>query len=64
MPAPKHRGPGRPIERGWTRWPRHRDGSVIGPAPEDGMTEYQAKWVAAMKVREVENHRRRQAVWS
>jgi hypothetical protein len=61
----KHRRLVVAVTHDWTRWPRHRDDNTMaGPAASDGMEEYARKWVAAMKVREVELHRRRQAVWS
>jgi hypothetical protein len=55
MKPPKHRARVLAVTHGRTPWPKHRDDSN-GPAPVDGMTEYQAKWVAAMKVREREIH--------
>lgn len=61
MSAPKRRASVRRVERGWTRWPRHRDNSV-GPAPGDGLNEFAAQWAAALVIRATENHRRRQAV--
>ena len=60
MSAPKHRAPGPAVVHGWTTWPKHRDESA-GPAAADGMEEYQRKWVAAMKVRMVENRLRAMA---
>lgn len=61
MNAPKHRAHGAPVEHGWTRWPRHRDDRPLGPAAGDGMEEYAQKWVAAMKVRAIENRLRQMA---
>lgn len=60
MNAGKHRARGLATTHGRTQWPRHRD-SRYGPAPADGMTEYQEKWVAAMKLRAVENYQRQKA---
>lgn len=62
MSAPKHRRIQIvPVTHGWTRWAKHRS-DTRGPAAADGMEEYQRKWVAAMQLREIENHRRRMAV--
>lgn len=61
MSAGKHRAAGQPVERGWTRWPQHRDPAVAGPAAHDGMEEFARQWVVGMKLRERENHRRRMA---
>jgi len=62
--VPKHRRPGLPVERGWTRWPRHRDDTKAGPSANDGMEEFARQWIVGMKLREIANHRRRQAAWS
>jgi hypothetical protein len=59
----KHRRTGPAVEHGWTWWPRHRD-DTNGPAASNGFEEMQLKWVAAMKVREMEKRRREMAVWS
>lgn len=64
MSAPKHRARGVPVMRGWSSRPKHRDDTIAGPVSSDPMNEFAAQWVAAMKVREIENHRRRQAAWS
>lgn len=61
MNPAKHRAPVRAVEHGWTPWPRHR-ADCAGPAARDGFEEMQQKWVAAMKVREIERHRR-QIAW-
>lgn len=60
MNAAKHRSPGPAVEHGWTVWPRHRS-VTAEPAAGDGFEEMQRKWVAAMKVREIERHRRQMA---
>jgi hypothetical protein len=60
----RHRRPGPAVTHGWTTWPRHRDDMTAGPAASDGMEEYARKWVAAMKVREMEKRRHEMAVWS
>lgn len=60
MSAPKHRAHGYAVTHGRTPWPRHRN-DAAGPAPADGMEEYQAKWVAAMKLRAIDNRRRQMA---
>jgi hypothetical protein len=60
MSAPRHRAPGQPVTRGWSRWPKHRD-NRHGPAESDGLNEFAAQWVAAMKLRERQLHHRRMA---
>jgi hypothetical protein len=58
--APKRRSAVPTVTRGWTRWPKHRD-DRNGPAESDGMNEFAAQWVAAMKLRERQIHQRRMA---
>lgn len=64
LPAAKHRAHRPTVEDGWTRWPRHRDGDVVGPTAADGFEEYQRKWVAAMKLQAIRARARQIAALS
>jgi hypothetical protein len=57
----KRRRPGGAVTHGWTPTPRHRDDTTAGPTAADGMEECARKWVAAMKLRAVENRQRQMA---